>query len=115
MKKLAKAFVRMFLGAKSNEKIAGKGLTLALAAPAFGWLEWTMVGLAASLVAFLKHYGVSNLTIFFILWVGNVVITTIGVFASNKSGMDFTLMQGLRRLVDEAKRKSKSTVLLPKD
>jgi hypothetical protein len=78
-----------------------------LVVPAIRWGEWALMGATASLVAMLKLYGVGDVSVFFILWIGNLVLSGAIVKFNDSTEVDITLMEGLRRLVDAAFVKSK--------
>ncbi len=104
-----KKFSKIFFGAESIEEMKKRGLALSLAVPAFRWADWALVGATATLVAFLKQFNLSDLAIFAVLWIGNILLSWSIVFANSKSEIDFTLMEGLRRLINVSLEKSKLT------
>lgn len=84
-----------------------KGIWTAILFPAVQWVDWLLVGVTAMLVVFLKSIDFSDLAVFAVLWVGNVLVSWSVVFANDKTGIDLTLMQGLRRLVDATTERSR--------
>jgi hypothetical protein len=103
-----KALFKIFFGVESAEEMKKRGLAIALVVPAIRWGEWALVGATATLVALLKTWGLGDITIFFILWMGNLLISG-GIVKLNQAlaDVDVTLMEGLRRLIDAAINKSR--------
>jgi len=102
MRRMAK----IFFGVDSFEDMKKRGLSMLLIVPAIRWGEWLLLGATGTAVAALKVWGVGDVSIFFILWAGNMAIE-YGLIAFNEStDVDVTLMEGLRRLVDKAFEKS---------
>jgi hypothetical protein len=94
-----------------------RGLSMALIVPAIRWGEWALLGATGTLVIILKSanfwgYELTDLEIFFILWIGNMLIEASMVWFNDKVDVDVTLMEGLRRLVDTAFLKSKIAGLI---
>jgi hypothetical protein len=102
MKRLAK----IFFGADSFEEMRKKGLSMMLIVPAIRWGEWALLGLTGAAVIALKAWGLGDVSIFFILWFGNLVVEYCLIKFNNSTDVDVTLMEGLRRLVDKAFEKS---------
>ncbi|OPY78766.1 MAG: hypothetical protein A4E65_02124 [Syntrophorhabdus sp. PtaU1.Bin153] len=102
-------FAKIFFGAESPDEMKRKGIAMAVAIPAVRWIDWILAGLTATLVAFFKEKGLGNVLIFFILWLGNIALSGAIVFANDKTKIDLTAMEAIRRLVDAAIAKSKFT------
>ena len=102
-----RAFFRVFFGTEDGGEMKRKGLFLAVLFPSYYWISYLLVGLTGTFVGFLKYYEFADLTIFFILWIANMIYSGSVVFASDKSGLDFTLMEALRRFVDKGIERSK--------
>ncbi len=102
-------FLKIFFGADSAEEIKKRGIVLSLAVPAFRWFDWLLVGLTQILVAFLIQLGLSYGLIFLLLWTGNIALNWSIVAINDKTKIDFTLMEGLRRLINAALEKSRLT------
>jgi hypothetical protein len=104
---MLKKLSRIFLGVQNVEEMKKQGLLLSLAVPAFRWADWALVGATGMFVAMLKKFGISDIGIFLILWIANVMIELLIVKGNDKTKVDFTLAEGLRRLADAAIAKSK--------
>lgn len=65
-----------------------------------GHAEWWLMAATVALVAALKAYGLSDLQVFLILWVGNTVVSLGILFADRLSGSDITFMRAYRRMAD---------------
>lgn len=102
-----KKVLALILGANDWEEIRKKGLKLAIFVPAIRWVDWVAVGVTATLVVFLKQLHLSDVEIFFILWIGNVLYSGAIVLFNDAIQADILLMGALRRLIDMliAKRK----------
>lgn len=109
MLNLAKKLAQIFFGVQSVEEMKRQGLALSLAVPAFRWADWALVGVTGVFVVALKGLGISDIGIFLILWLANILIELLVVKINDKTKIDFTLMEGLRRLANAATQKSKTT------
>lgn len=115
MKKIigfAKIFAKIFFGIDDPKEMRKRGLTMAVAIPAIRWMDWMLMGATATLVAFLKRFSLGDVVIFFVLWTGNIILSGAVVFANDKSGVDLTAMEAVRRLTDAAIAKSKVTGII---
>ncbi len=101
-----KTLARIFFGVESFAEMKKRGFSMMLMVPAIRWGEWALLGITGSVVVSLKAAGVGNIAIFFILWIGNLVIEAAMVKFNDSTTIDITLMEGLRRLVDAAFKKS---------
>jgi hypothetical protein len=101
-----KTLLKIFFGFDNVVEMRKRGLSMALIVPAIRWGEWMLMGMTASLVVLLKTYNLGDVEIFFILWIGNLVIATAMVKFNDSTDVDVTLMEGLRRLVDAAFQKA---------
>lgn len=102
-----KKFLALLLGAESWQEMKKKGLKLALIVPAVRWIDWVAVGVTGSLVVFLKEYGFSDMSIFLVLWGGNVAYSGIVVFINDTTKTDILLMEALRRMINALIAKSR--------
>lgn len=107
-----KKITQTFLGAEDSVEQKKKGAMIAVLFPAYTWFHWALVGVAVSITAFLKHHAVSGLIIFLVLWIGNMIICGAVILFNDESGIDLTLMEGTRRLIDKAIQKSRFAGLL---
>jgi hypothetical protein len=112
-----KKFLQIFFGVSSVEEMRKRGLSMALIIPAIRWGEWALLGATGALVTVLKSvsfwgFQVTDIGIFLILWIGNMAIEASMVWFNDKVDVDVTLMEGLRRLVDNAFLKSKIAGLI---
>lgn len=101
-----KSFFSLVFGTQDVNEMKKKGAVLAFVFPAFYWLNWVTVGITFSGVSLLKHCGLSNLGVFLVLWGANMLYSGSIVFLSDKSKVDFTLMEASRRLIDKGIEKS---------
>lgn len=109
MLSIAKKFLQIFLGVQNLEEMKKQGLMLSLAVPAFRWADWAVLVATGTFVVILKNLGISDIGIFLILWILNVVFEYLIIKGNDKIKVDFTLMEGLRRLVDVVIAKSRPT------
>lgn len=89
-----------------------KGVLTAILAPSFYCMEWLLIAATASTFAFLRHHGLPEWQIWLLFWAANLVISGGVVLLHNRSGIDLTLMQSLRGLIDLAAARSKSAGLV---
>jgi hypothetical protein len=89
-----------------------KGVLTAILAPSFYLMEWLLIAATASAFAFLKHHGMPEWQIWLLFWAANLLISGGVVLFHNRSGIDLTLMQSLRDLIDLAATRSKWTGLV---
>lgn len=68
--------------------------------PAFYAFDWILVGLTAGLVSLLIVAGMGETGIWLILWACNILLSSGIVLFGDRLGVDLTLMQTLRRVVD---------------
>ncbi|MDD5464451.1 MAG: hypothetical protein PHP62_04840, partial [Candidatus Moranbacteria bacterium] len=101
-----KTLAKIFFGVDSFEEMKKRGFSMMLIVPAIRWGEWVLLGTTASVVIALKAWGFGDVSIFFILWIGNLTIEFLMVEFNDSTEIDVTLMEGLRRLVDTAFTKS---------
>lgn len=104
--KIIKFFFGIVFGTQDVCEMKKKGAVLAFVFPVFYWLNWVTVGATFSGVSFLKHWGFSNLGVFLALWGANMLYSGSIVFLSDKSKVDFTLMEASRRLINKGIEKS---------
>lgn len=79
----------------------------ALLAPSLYAIEWGLVGGATVIVSFLKYHGLSETTIWLILWGLNLLFSGAVVVFNDRFRIDITLMEALRKLTNAASRKSR--------
>lgn len=96
---IEKILVLLF-GASSWQEIRERGLKMAILIPAMHWIDWLMVAATASVVLALKQAHYSTMSIFFILWVGNMILSGAIVWLNDVSRADVLLMEALRRGVN---------------
>ncbi|NTW89349.1 MAG: hypothetical protein HGB37_00320 [Candidatus Moranbacteria bacterium] len=112
LKEMFRKGLLIFFGVDSPEEMKKKGLVLSAAVPAIKWVDWVLVGATATAVGFLKNQGFPEWGIFLILWVTNMALSASVVIAAEKTSLDLTLMEALRRLIDAAIEKSRVTGLM---
>lgn len=83
-------------------------LTVILA-PSFYALEWGLVGVTAGLVTFLKYRGLSDMSVWLVLWGLNLLFSAAVVLFNDHFRIDLTLMEALRQLTTTAFNKSRWT------
>jgi len=95
------AALRIFLGTDKPKEIKKKAMRLAVLVPAFRVFDWSMVLVGGAITVALKEFGLGNLTIFMLLWLGYVIQARVEIFANDKFAQDdITLMEGLRRWIN---------------
>lgn len=82
-------------------------MQIALLAPSFYAIEWGLVGVATVIVTFLKYHGLSEMTIWLILWGLNLLFSSAVVVFNDRFRIDITLMVALRKFTNATSRKSK--------
>ena len=92
---------------KQHKKHFRNIVQTALFAPAFYAIEWGLVGAAAVIISFLKHYELSELAIWLILWGLNLLFSGAVVLFNDRFNIDITLMEALRRLTNSTAKKSR--------
>ena len=86
---------------------SGKLLLTAILAPSFYALEWALLGVTAALVTFLKYRGLSDVTIWQVLWGLNLLFSGAVVLFNDRFQIDITLMEAIRRFTNRASGKSR--------
>ena len=109
MKQLTYRIDQFFLGTDQAEKMVNKGISVKLVLPVMRWFEWTLVAVTMSLVWFLKINGLDDWEVFTVLWMGNMLISGSVFISSDRSGIDLTLTEALRRLIEAVLAYSKLT------
>jgi hypothetical protein len=89
------------------DRDAQKRLATVVLVPSFYFIEWLLVAATASVFVLLRHHGLSDRQIWLLFWVANVAISGAVVLCNDRLGIDITLMQTLRKLVDAATRRAK--------
>ena len=88
-----------------------KGVLTAILVPSFYFMDWVLVAASASSFALLRQSGVPGWQVWLLFWGANLLISGAVVLFHNRSGIDITLMQSLRGLIDRAAGRSKWTGL----
>jgi hypothetical protein len=97
--KVVKFLFSVYMGAKrgkEKEMVAGVAI--------FRGGNWLVIFVTGFLVALLVKMGLSYMPIFLILWIGNMVLSIGIIKANEKTGVDFTSMEGARNLLEETKK-----------
>jgi len=89
------------------KRISRKTVATAVLVPSFYFLEWALVAATASVFALFKYHGLSDGTIWLILWGGNLTVSGLVILANDRLGVDLTLMQSLRNLITATTQKTK--------
>lgn len=90
----------------NNRVVSLRGLLTAALVPSFYLTEWLLVGASAALFSTLRYRGLSDGQIWLLLWLGNLLLSTLFVLCNDRLQIDLTLMQGLRRLTEATIRRS---------
>jgi hypothetical protein len=90
----------------SDECLIRKGAWTATLVPSLRFLDWVLVGITASLYSLLKYYSFTDIGIWVILWILNLIVSGSVVVFNDRYKIDITLMQTLRRLVTAMFNKS---------
>ena len=89
------------------EKPQRKLLLTAILAPSFYALEWALLGVTAALVTFLKYRGLSDVSIWLVLWSLNLLFSSAVVLFNDRFQIDITLMEAVRRFTNKTSGKSR--------
>jgi len=106
MKKIASKIIDAFFGIEEYQDLKKKGIVTGFSFSALFGAEWMMFLLTQALVTFLMKIRWVEMEIFFLLWIGNIIVASIIVTVNSKTDSDPTLMEGSRRLADLAFKKS---------
>ncbi|MFA6383229.1 MAG: hypothetical protein WCX17_02300 [Parcubacteria group bacterium] len=106
MNAIFRRIVDTFFGVEEYQELKKKGIITGFSFSALFGAEWGLVVLAQALVTFLVKIHWSEMQIFLLLWIGNMVVSSIIIIVNSKVDGDPTLMEGSRRLVDLAFKKS---------
>lgn len=90
-----------------NGKEPGNRILTAVFASSFYCLDWFIVAVTASITTFLKYQGLSNHQIWITLWSLSLAYSGAIVLLNDLSKIDFTYMETLRRLTNDATGKSR--------
>jgi hypothetical protein len=82
------------------------GLVLATLVPSFYLAEWLLVAATASIFTWLRHSDYSPEQIWLVFWAGNLLVSAAFIACNDLLQVDFTLMQGLRKLTEMTLRRS---------
>ena len=91
----------------SDACLIRKGAWTAVLVPSLRFLDWVLVGITASLYSLLKYYSFTDIGIWVILWILNLIVSGSVVLLNDRYKIDITLMQTLRRLVAAMFHKSR--------
>jgi small basic protein len=91
-----------------EKSVGGKAVLTALLVPTVYALDWVLVGLTAALVGGMVAAGAREWQIWLVLWALNLILSGAVILGGDRLGVDLTLMQGVRRLVDMAVRQSRA-------
>jgi hypothetical protein len=106
MKALVKKFAELFLGAEGVEEVKKAGVNFAFGWSAFWIFEWAVTIATGVAVGWLLGRGWQEGEIFLALWLGNMLLNRGILIADGKLKVDFTAMNGSRRVVDVAWKKA---------
>jgi hypothetical protein len=91
----------------SNGELIKRGAATAILVPSFRLLDWALVGASMTLFPTLKYKGVSDLSIWLVLWILNMMLSGAVVMFNDRIKVDITLMQTLRKAVNALISKSR--------
>jgi hypothetical protein len=74
---------------------------------AFYWFEWVIATVTFSLVSLLRSLGYVYWQVFLLLWVGNTLLSWSIIFTNDKTGVDFTLMRSIGKMISSLKQKNR--------
>ncbi|NTW15150.1 MAG: hypothetical protein HGA38_02130 [Candidatus Moranbacteria bacterium] len=86
--------------------------TAAIKRTAYVVADYWLAILSAWIVGFLTYRGLGFWQIALVMWVYDLVVAFVFLYANEKSGHDITLAESFRRAVDELHRHSKFTGML---
>ena len=93
------AFVAVDAGL-TDESLIKKGAATAILFPSFRFLEWLLVAATATIFSLFKYYGISDYTIWFILWTLNLILSGSVILFNDYIKVDITLMQTARKFIN---------------
>jgi len=107
MKRLAKKFAQIFFGVETAEEMKKEGTGFVLGYSSYWLFEYGLMAVAAAIVVALLQFGWTEREIFIFLWLGNILVSCGIIFTDEKSGVDFTAMNGSRRVASSAWEKAR--------
>lgn len=112
--KLFLEMVRAFLSmkGKSVEEGAQNAVKKGVGKTLYELSDWGISIATAGFVSAMRYYEYSYLAIFLMVWGANLLISWMFVLASDKTELDFTLMEGARNSVEVLYRKSRISGIL---
>jgi hypothetical protein len=93
-------------GEYDDHELVRKGALTAILVPAVYLMDWLLVGATVGIYAWLRHLGLGDVGIWLTLWAGNILLSGAVVLGGDRLGVDITLMETVRRLVDASLRRS---------
>lgn len=92
----------------SNKEIVKKGVATMVLVPSLRFLDWLLVGASITLFSAFKFKGLNDLSIWLVLWILNMLLSGTVIFFNDRSKVDLTLMQTLRKAVNTLISKSRT-------
>jgi|GEM_PF-2544805 len=99
--------LEIFFNAENNKEVAKKSASVAVGYAVYSYLDWKIVALGFVLVDFMLDSGFGFWAIFLFMWLVGMLLYVLIIIASDRSGRDFTLAGGQRRLVNKLFVRSK--------
>ena len=90
-----------------EQELSRKGIATAIFVPSLYATEWFLVAVTAAIVSLLKHYRLTDTSIWFILWGLNLMVSGAVIVFGDKIKIDITLMQSLRKLSNAITKRTK--------
>jgi hypothetical protein len=84
----------------SDEALLRGGAATALLFPSFRLLEWLLVAATATIFSLFKYYGLTDYSIWLILWALNLILSGSVILLNDYIKVDITLMQTARKVIN---------------
>ena len=106
MNAIFRRIVGTFFGVEEYQELKRKGVITGFSFASLFGVEWVLVVVAQALVTFMVKIHWTEMQIFLLLWIGNMIVSFTIIAVNSKVDGDPTLMEGSRRLADLAFKKS---------
>jgi hypothetical protein len=84
----------------TDESLIKKGAATAILFPSFRLIEWLLVAATATIFSLFKYYGLTEISIWLILWALNLILSGSVILFNDYIKVDITLMQTARKFIN---------------
>jgi hypothetical protein len=84
----------------SDKCLIKRGAATAILFPSFRFLEWLLVAVTATIFSLFKYYGLTDYSIWLILWALNLILSGSVILFNDYIKVDITLMQTTRKFIN---------------